>query len=99
MGRASSHFYRQNPKERELWFLLARMGKRRSHWAAESFFCPVEVPSSPGGTSYPLFALLPLAGILLLPWNLWAGGSVILLRFGVELGALLSGQKAASKGI
>ena len=75
-----------NPKEREeLWFLLARMGKRRSHYGLPNFlFCPVEVSLSLGAL-YPLFALLPLAGILLLPWNLWAGGSVILCALGWNL--------------
>ena len=75
-----------NPKEREeLWFLLARMGKRRSHYGLPNFlFCPVEVSLSLGAL-YPLFALLPWAGILLLPWNLWAGGSVILCALGWNL--------------
>lgn len=53
-------------------------------WAAEFPFCPVEVSLSLGAL-YPLFALLPLAGILLLPWNLWAGGSVILCALGWNL--------------
>lgn len=65
--------------------LLARMGKRRSHYGLPNFlFCPVEVSLSLGAL-YPLFALLPLAGILLLPWNLWAGGSVILCALGWNL--------------
>ena len=83
--RLLSHL-QANPKEREeLWFLLARMGKRRSHYGLPNFlFCPVEVSLSLGAL-YPLFALLPLAGILLLPWNLWAGGSVILCALGWNL--------------
>lgn len=83
--RLLSHL-QANPKERvELWFLLARMGKRRNHYGLPNFlFCPVEVSLSLGAL-YPLFALLPLAGILLLPWNLWAGGSVILCALGWNL--------------
>ena len=52
--RLLSHL-QANPKEREeLWFLLARMGKRRSHYGLPNFlFCPVEVSLSLGAL-YPL---------------------------------------------
>ena len=66
-------------------------------WAAEFPFLPRGSVFVPGGT-LPLFALLPLAGILLLPWNLWAGGSVILCALGWNL-VLYYLAKAASKGI
>lgn len=71
----------KNQKEREaLGLLLARLGKRRSHYGLPDFlFCPVEVP-------------LFLGGALLLPWNLWVGGCVILLSLGWNLALYYLGK-------
>lgn len=68
-----------HPREREaLWLLLARLGKRKGGYSLPGFlFTPVEcrLPLAP---LYPVFAWLPLAGLLLAPFFPWAGGGLLL---------------------
>ncbi|MGI6254541.1 MAG: MutS-related protein [Acutalibacter sp.] len=67
------------PDQREhAWLTLARVGKRRSCYSlAEFLFAPEEV-SLLLGPLYPLFALLPLAGLVGMLWNYWVGGCVLI---------------------
>ena len=67
------------PEERErAWLTFAKLGKRRSGYGLADFlFDPEEVPLLLG-PFYPLFALLPLVGLLCMVWDLWIGGCLLI---------------------